>query len=37
MSDELIIEDDENNIEKHENVIHVSGMYKNCFWTTLLM
>ena len=31
MSDELIIEDDENNIEKHENVIHVSGMYKNWF------
>ena len=29
MSDEL--EDDENNIEKHENVIHVSGMYKNWF------
>ena len=31
MSDELITEDDENNIEKHENVIHVSGMYKNWF------
>ncbi|MBT6807922.1 MAG: DNA gyrase/topoisomerase IV subunit A, partial [Flavobacteriales bacterium] len=31
MSDEINLEEGENNTEKHENVIHVSGMYKNWF------
>ena len=31
MSDDLIIERGGDHIEKHENVIHVSGMYKNWF------
>ena len=31
MSDEINLEEGEKNTEKHENVIHVSGMYKNWF------